>query len=209
MPFYTKHLRDGEQIIEVIRKHWTTNIFKYIILIILICLPFFFMVPLFNAGMWGQIIFAFLLAVALFWLLKIISLNYFNCLVITTQRLINFSQAANFTRQVKEVDFVDITEVSYAIKGLQHLTKTGSIFIKTKASQNKTAIKIEQLKQPQDVQRLILDLKKLAIEEDLLKHKQAQTQENYSEILQRMKQNIGQSGIERLMRNLEQKEDEE
>lgn len=203
MSFYTKNLRDGEQIIEVIRKHWITNLFKYIIITLLILVPFFFMVPLFSLGLFGQIIFALLLAIGVFWLLKVISLNYFNCLCITTQRVIDFSQKENFERRVKEIDFVDIIEVSHKVKGLQNLNKTGTVFIKTKASHGKNALIMRNISNPQKLQDLILDLKKLAIEENLIKQKQAQTQENYSELLNRMKKDIGQEGIDRLMRNLE------
>ncbi len=202
MSFYSKNLRDGEQIISVIRRSWINNIFRYFLAFLLFIVPFFFMFPLLAWGIIGQIIFSLLLAVAVLYLLKLISLAYYNCLVITTQRLIDFDQKKTFERQVKETDFIDITEVSYKIKGLwQIISKSGTLAIKTKSSAE-TPLMIKNMSQPEKIQNLILELRDLAREEARIKNGQQAVRENYQEVLRKMKKEVGEDGLNRLMRSL-------
>jgi len=209
MPFYSKNLRDDEQIIAVIRRHWLTNLPKYILTFILFFIPFFFMFPLFNWGTAGQIIFSFLLAIAVFYLLKLISFSYFNCLVITTQRLIDFSQEKTLERQIREVEFPNIIEVGYKVKGLlQIISKSGNLEIRLASSPNDQPLVIRGISQPEKIQNLILDLKKLAEEESLLKSKQGNIRETYQEILSKIKKDIGQDGLERLLKSLDDDNDD-
>ncbi len=209
MSFYTKNLRDDEQIIAIIRRNWLISLPKYILAFILFFIPFFFMFPLLNWNIFGQVFFAILLAVAFFYLLKLISMAYFNCLLITTQRLIDFSQTKIFERQIKEIDFADISEVSYKFKGiLQNLFHSANLEIKLRTSADGPPLIIKHISQPEKVQNLILDLKKLDEEEKNIKNKQNQTAETYQEILKKIKKDIGKEGLERLIRSLDLDEDE-
>lgn len=205
MSFYTKNLRDDEQIIAIIRKNWITNLPRIFVVFILFLIPFFFMFPFFNWGTLGKIVFSILLAIAVFYLLKLLTLSYFNCLIITNQRLIDFSQTTSFERLVKETGFENITEVSYKIKGvLQMISKSGNLEIKLKSSFGKELpIIAKGINQPEKIQNLILDLKKLDQEEKELKNKQENIKETYRETLRKMKKDIGKDGLERLMKSLD------
>ena len=168
------------------------------------------MFAILSWGLWGQILFAALLAIALFYLLKLISLNYFNCLVITTQRLIDFSQNKAFERSVKETDFDNIAEVSYKFKGLlQNLSRAADLEIKLATSPEGPHLIVRHISSPEKVQNLILDLKKLAEEESRVKIQQGQIQQTYQETLAKIKKDIGPDGLERLVKSLDQKENNE
>lgn len=207
MSFYNKNLRDGEEIILILRRNWITYLPKIILVFILFFVPIFFMFPLLAWGQVGQIIFAILLAVALFYLLKLLSLSYFNCLLITNDRLIDFSQNKTFERTVKETDFLNIAEVSYKIKGiLQMISKCGNLEIKLKSSNQEPSLNIKGISNPEKLQILILDLKRLAIEEQKIHEQQKGISDTYQEILKKIKKDIGQEGIDRLLRSINPEE---
>lgn len=209
MSFYNKNLRDGEQIILIIRRNWLTYLPQIILVFILFFVPIFFMFPLLAWGQIGQIIFAFLLAIALFYLLKLLSLSYFNCLIITNDRLIDFSQNKTFERIVKETDFLNIAEVSYKINGfLQMISKSGNLQIKLKSSSQEPSLHIKGLSNPEKIQILILDLRRLAVEEQKLNEQQKGISETYQEILKKIKNDIGQEGIDRLLNSLKPENEE-
>ncbi|HPA25510.1 MAG TPA: hypothetical protein PLK76_01990 [bacterium] len=207
MSFYNKNLRDGEQIILILRRNWLTYLPKIILVFILFFVPIFFMFPLLAWGQIGQIIFAFLLAIALFYLLKLLSLSYFNCLIITNDRLIDFSQSKTFERTVKETDFLNIAEVAYKIKGfIQMISKSGNLEIKLKSSSQEPSLNIKGINNPEKIQILILDLKRLAIEEQKIHDQQKGISETYQEILKKIKKDIGQEGIDRLLKSINPEE---
>jgi len=165
------------------------------------------MFPLLAWGQIGQIIFAFLLAIALFYLLKLLSLSYFNCLIITNDRLIDFSQSKTFERTVKETDFLNIAEVAYKIKGfIQMISKSGNLEIKLKSSSQEPSLNIKGINNPEKIQILILDLKRLAIEEQKIHDQQKGISETYQEILKKIKKDIGQEGIDRLLKSINPEE---
>lgn len=210
MPFYSQNLRDSEQIIAIIRRNWITSLPKILIIILLFFVTFFFMFPLLAWGIAGQIIFSLLLAIAVLYLLKFLVLSYYNCLVITTERLIDFSQKNSLERKVQEADFLDISEVSYQIKGiLQILSRSGNLMIKIKGGGENPNIIIKGINTPAQIQNLILDLKRLAITEKEIQHTRSGVQESYREILAKMKSDIGREGLTRLMDSLSEKNDSE
>ena len=203
MSFYSKNLRDNEQIIAIIRRNWLTYLPKIVLAFILFFIPFFFMFPLIAWGEIGQIILALLLALALFYLFKLLALSYFNCLIITTERLIDFSQNKTLERTVKETDFMNISEVSYKIKGiLPMISRAGNLEIKLKSAGQEPGLIIKGVSSPEKVQNIILDLKKLAEEEMRIKKDRSVASETYQQILMKIKNDIGQEGIERLLNSL-------
>ncbi|HPI67457.1 MAG TPA: hypothetical protein PKZ16_02870 [bacterium] len=204
MPFYSSHLRDGEQIIAIIRRHWLTILPQIIICVLLFFIPFFFMFPLFDLGTIGQIIFSLLLGIAFLYLIKLSILTYYNCLIITTKRIIDFHQKKSLERKVQEADFLDIADVSYQIKGLfQILSRSGNLMIKSKNFGAEPNIVIVGIKKPMQIQNLIIDLKKLAEEENKINNNRHQVQASYREILQKIKADIGPDGVKKLLSNLE------
>jgi len=203
MSFYSKNLRDGEQIIAIIRRNWLTYLPKIILAFILFFIPIFFMFPFLVWQTMGQIILTLLFAIALFYLLKLLSLSYFNCLIITTERLIDFSQNKTFERTVKETDFLNISEVSYKIKGiLQMISRAGNLEIKLKSSGQEPSFTIKGISAPEKIQNLILDLKKLSEEENKIKKAHSAISETHQETLLKIKNDIGEEGIERLLQTL-------
>jgi len=210
MSFYSSHLRDGEQIIAIIRRHWLTILPQIILCLFLFLVPFFFIFPLFDLGIAGQIIFSLLLGIAFLYLIKLSILTYYNCLIITTKRVIDFNQKKSLERRVQEADFLDIVDVSYQIKGLfQTISRSGNLMIKSKNSNAEPNIVIGGIRKPAQIQNLIIDLKKLAEEENKINNNRHQVQESYREILQKIKSDIGPDGVEKLLRNLKESESDE
>lgn len=207
MSFYSSHLRDGEQIIAIIRRHWLTILPQIIFCLLLFFIPFFFMFPLFDLGIAGQIIFSLLLAIAVLYLFKLLILTYYNCLIITTKRIVDFHQKKSLERKVQEADFLNIADVAYQIKGLiQIISRSGNLMIKSKNSGSEPNIIITGIKRPVQIQNLILDLKKLAEEENKINENRHQVRESYREILQKIKADIGPEGVEKLLLNLNENE---
>ena len=102
--FYTKNLRDNEDIVLLAKKHWLAYLINYLICFVLYFIPFFFLFILFNWGLAGRIIWFVLVVAASIYFLRLLGMLYFNCLLITSQRIVNYGYYKIFTKKVIEFD---------------------------------------------------------------------------------------------------------
>ncbi len=133
MSEYLRHnlsIRDDEDILRIIRRHWSSFFWDYLFLFLFVVGPFFLIVPLFRWGMNGIIIFfAFLFVGALLALRTFVSW-YFNALVITSMRVIDIDQRGFLERHVVEISFDEMHGVTMQRKGiLQRLFRHGILVI--------------------------------------------------------------------------------
>ena len=68
-------LQDKEEIKMLLRRYWVSMIYHLFLGLILFSIPFFFIVPLFQKGGWGILIFSIILLGALFVIFKTIFLR--------------------------------------------------------------------------------------------------------------------------------------
>lgn len=147
-------LKENEEIFKTIRRHWLTYLFSIFITFILICLPFLFIVPLFQWGKWGILLFFLIILVAIVFGLRTFVLWYYNIFVITNKRVIDIDQKSFFSRVVWDSSLDRIQDVTYSKKGLiQTLFNYGNIQIIPTGSTTK--VEIINIHNPQKVQEMI------------------------------------------------------
>ena len=209
--FYTKNLRENEDIVLIIKKHSLAYIINYIVCFILYFIPFFFLPLLFDKGVLGRIIFFILVIMASFYFLRLLAFMYFNCLVVTSRRVINFGYQKLFTKKVIELDLDNITDISHTLKGiLANIFDVGSLEIVWKISDQEKLLTTKFVKNPAKIQRIILDLIKLNIK-DNLKNDNAREirKQSNQEILVKIKNEVGYNNLLKLVKSLEDKEEDE
>ncbi len=147
-----------ERVVKICHPVWLTYFWSYFFSAIFILTPFFFMFFLFAKENWGMIVFFVSLLVGLGFLFRAIFLNYYNALVITTERLIGLTQFGAWNRQVSEINYAHVRQVSFQIKGLwRTLFKDALLKVETDGGQ--AALVFDGLRQPARVQELITSLR--------------------------------------------------
>lgn len=140
-----------------VRHYPASYLLKGIVLFLYFLLPFFFLFPLWDAGMIGRIVFGLLLVSALLLVARFWAVVYFNSLIITDRRIIEIRQKGLFDQHVSEVQYEKIQNISYAKKGLlQMMLGFGSVFVHS-SSQAKP-IEIKHVHNPRGVREMIVRL---------------------------------------------------
>jgi uncharacterized membrane protein YdbT with pleckstrin-like domain len=154
---FTRNLKEGEELVEIVRRFYVSYLWQAIVALILILLPFFLMFPLFRWGWPGVVSFFVLLVLGVIYGIRQTLIYFLNALVITDQRIIDFDQSGLFSRVVSEATYDKIQDVSFSIKGVwQTLYHFGDLRIQTAA--NHITLEIYDIANPQRVQNLIVDL---------------------------------------------------
>ncbi|MFH1457067.1 MAG: hypothetical protein ABIF17_03050 [Patescibacteria group bacterium] len=208
--FYTKNLRENEDVVLAVKKNSLAYIGNYIICFILYFVPFFFLTFLFERGMFGRAGFFVLVIIASLYFLRLLAFMYFNCLVITTQRIVNFGYQRFLTKKVIELDIEDIIGVEHTLKGIfANLFNVGSLEISWTISDKEKLLVTKFVKDPAKVQRIILDLVKLSIKDAANENAPIFKKESYQETLVRIKKDIGYATLLKLVKSLGKSEDKE
>lgn len=150
-----KNLKSNEKIIKIARRYSLIYFWQWLVCFILIVGPFFFIYPLFQRKPWGVVIFALVLFLGLFYSLRLFITWYYNCFLITSQRVIIFKQKGFFERIISEAEYGKIQEVSYRFKGFfQTLFRYGTIRIQATSS-----LELNKVHHPERIQDLINTLR--------------------------------------------------
>lgn len=209
MSFYTKKLKVGEELVLVLRRHWIINLPRYILAAVLTLVPFFLMWPLFVWGLQGQIIFCFLLALAVFYWFKTLAFNYYSCLVVTTQRLIDFMQLDILARRIKTVELFEVREVDQRVRNIIHrIFHLADLEIKLATDAGERTMLIEHVSQPERLQSLILEISRLSGEEKVLIERRQSITGQYQDILSRIKKEVGLNEFRYLVNKIESDKDD-
>lgn len=154
-PYLSKMLRDGEEVIALIRRTALAIAGRIIVSLILLCAPFFFLFPLFHYGKLGILAFFLLLGMGIVLGIRTVLLYYFNTLVITSHRIIDMDQRGMFNRTVSDAAYSRIQDVSFTIKGIaQTIFHYGSLTIETAGSSSR--LLIQGVRNPERVHDLIM-----------------------------------------------------
>jgi hypothetical protein len=152
-------LKEGERILLVVRQ--TPIVFSGAVLLglFLFLLPFFLLFPLFSYGKWGVAGFIILILVAFCFSSYKFVLWYFNCGIITNQRVIDIDQKNITDRVVSEVPYYKIDDVSYTVKGLkQTLFHYGNVIVAIRGY--RSSVTLQNVAHPALVQELILEVER-------------------------------------------------
>jgi len=159
--YLERQLRDGEELLTVVRRSPVAHLLGWIIGTLLIIAGFFFLYPLIHQGVWGRIVFAFLLIVGVIVLVRTIILHRMNVFVLTSERVIDIDQQGMFSRVVSECLYQNIQEMSFSVTGvLGTLAHVGTLMVHTAG--DRADLHISGIKDPQRVQELISKVQKHA-----------------------------------------------
>ncbi len=157
MSFVDRLIQEDEDLVMFVRHYPASYVVKAIVLFIYFLLPFFFLFPLWDAGIVGRIVFWLLLISALLMIVRFWAVVYFNSLIITDRRIIEIHQKGLFEQHVSEMQYDKVQNISYAKKGLfQMLLGYGSVYVHS-SSQAKP-IEIKHVHNPREVREMIVRL---------------------------------------------------
>jgi len=192
MSYFTKNLKDNEELVRLIRRHSISFVPVAIIALVFLLLPFFLMFLLFKWVV-GLIFFLILLVIGLILLIRFLVLWYYNALLITNQRVILYEQKGLFERYVTETEYSKIQDVSYLYKGLwQSILHYGTLKIQILSSD--TIIKAEKIPQPMKVQEIIKNIQK----NQTINHDEL-SEDELTLVAKKLKSKLGSDKIRKLL----------
>lgn len=197
------NLSEGEHIKLVVRRYFMVYWWQALLIALLLLLPFFLLYPLFQWTPWGPIIFAVLLAAGVLGLIRLYVSWYFNCLVVTSQRLVDFDQKGPLDRTVSEVPLERVDDISYRRRGLfQSLFNYG--IIQYSIPPGRAKIVVKGVKNPQTVCQQVIGL----VEESRSSKGQIydgsiNTVSGLKKLLKEMHKELGPEGFQRVIEEIE------
>src|SRR3989344_4924177 len=152
-------LKEGEDILLIVRQTPIAFSTQILIGLLLFLLPFFLLFPLFSRGKWGMAGFAVLVAAAIIFTAYQFIFWYFNCGIITSQRVIDIDQRSLFDRLISEVQYYKIDDVSCNTKGVkQTMFRYGNVVIAIRGY--RSSVTLRNIARPAMVQELILEVER-------------------------------------------------
>jgi len=152
------HLKIEEEVLQVVRESLIPHIGKFGLLCLWFLVPFFFMFPLLQIGIFGIIAFGILILSAMILILRAYRIWAFTVLVITDLRIVDIDQKGLFDRVVTEAVFPEIEEVNYRTRGFfATIFRYGILKIKMHGSS--ADFEFHFVKNPSQVHDLINDLR--------------------------------------------------
>ncbi|HEY0220955.1 MAG TPA: PH domain-containing protein [Candidatus Paceibacterota bacterium] len=168
MNFRALHLEEGEDVIYEVRKHWIVFLGNVIALFLLASLPLIvfsfaglFFPELLNIDVHGNIyalfFFFYFLWVLVLWISFFINWTkfYLDVWYVTEKRIIIAEQRQLFDRQVSNIRFDKIQDVSVLIDGfIATFLDFGSVRVQT-ASEDNTEFSMNMVRHPGEVRKVI------------------------------------------------------
>lgn len=175
--FIENHFRGqekGERILQIIRRHWFNIAVQYI--------PIFFMLVAWGAlltllpqyaseiigGNFAFFMFAMTAFLMFIWVYAaIIWVDYYlDVWIITNRRVVNVEQKGLFVRQVSELRYRNVQDVSTHVNGIfPTFLKFGNVVIQTAGTQ--PMFEFRSVPQPYAIQASIIDLQKKSRRNDM------------------------------------------
>ncbi len=117
-PYAFVQLKAHERVVAVVREHAATHLGGWILVSLLLLLPFFLAFPLFKQGTPGVIALAALLLVGLVALWARWRRYMGTVLIVTDRRVIDVEHPGLFGRRVTDVPYRRVDEVAYERRGI-------------------------------------------------------------------------------------------
>lgn len=155
--YFTKNLKEDEEVIKIIRPSFSIYILRFIIAFFFLLLPFFLLFLLLQYRLYGLLLFFLLLLLGSFLILRVLFIWGRQAFILTNRRIIDFDQKGLFSKTVSETPYENITDLAYTQKGIgATLFHYGTINIQTSGPQNNIAL--ENVVHPEKLKEEINDL---------------------------------------------------
>lgn len=175
-------LKEGEQILSVIKRYGLTFFWWWIFILILFVVPFFFMFWLFRHGWWGQTLFTVPVLLGILSIVRTLFIWQRNVLIITTHRLVDIDQRGFFDKIVSDIPYDQVEDVMGRIKGFWGtIFRYGNLNIQT--GSGKVQIIVDKIKQPTFLQQEINEIR----EKRLAKHSHDFSEDLAESILEKLR----------------------
>lgn len=150
------HLREGEEILEILRRYPLTYFYVYIFSLALMVVATFFITWLFAHGWWGSALYGLVMLFGFFLFFQTWYFARANMLIITNQRAVDVSRTGWFDEIVSSVGHIDIVDVSFRRRGFfSNIFNYGDIYLQTKNKQFN--LEIAKIHQPQKAVNFIME----------------------------------------------------
>ncbi|MFA6391922.1 MAG: PH domain-containing protein [Patescibacteria group bacterium] len=197
--YFTKHLKEGEETVKIVRAYALSHLFQIIIIILLLILPFFFLFPLFQRGFWGVIGFFILLTVAIVITVRAVIIWYFNAFLITNKRIIDFDQRGLFNKTVSVATYDKIQDISFNKKGVfSTIFNYGTIVIQTAGAN--ANLEIRNVFEPEKIQDIIMEIQKESLQKERV-GKEEMSAAELIDILEQTKEKLGKERFNRFIKS--------
>lgn len=194
--YLSKQLQNGEDVVQVVRRHPATMFPSVGSGGILILLDFFFIAWWFRHQQWGALGFVLLLVIGLMMIVRGLYLWSHNVLAVTNKRVIDIDQRGLFERNVAETSFDKIQDVRYTIRGFwPTIFRFGTLVVQTAGST--TNLELDAVQHPVELQRLITDLQHQAQSD---RGRDVSASELLG-VVERLKTELGADGVARLLKS--------
>ncbi len=149
------HLREDEEIIEVIRSSALAEWWKYAFGLAFLATTAFFTFWLLARGWWGRSLFALGIIFGIYIILRTWFFNYHNYIVVTSERLADINRASWLDEVVSSIGYHDLKDIMVRRRGVgAAIFNYGTITVLTK--DKNLALEIPRVRKPERVQNLIL-----------------------------------------------------
>jgi len=115
---FSNYLHTGEEVLQYYQRQAASYFFSWVLALVFIIPAFFFLWPLFQAGTWGVVAFAVILAIGLVILLRTFLLWRGNIVLVTNERILDLSKEGMFGKSVSQATYNEIQDVSWQRNGL-------------------------------------------------------------------------------------------
>jgi hypothetical protein len=150
------HLRDGEEILEILRRYPLTYLHVYIFSLAVMSVATFFITWLFAQGWWGMTLYGLAMFCGFFLIGQTWYFARANMLIVTGQRVVDIARAGWLDEVVSSVGYADIMDISFRKRGLSpNFFNYGDIYLQTKSKQ--FVLEIAKIHQPQKTVNFIME----------------------------------------------------
>ncbi|MBU0613530.1 PH domain-containing protein [Patescibacteria group bacterium] len=197
--YFTKHLKEGEETVKIVRAYILSQIFKITVIIILILLPFFLLFLLFQRGFWGVIGFFALLIIAIAFTTRSAIIWYYNAFMITNKRIIDFDQKGLFDKTVSVATYDKIQDISFKKKGVfSTVFNYGTIVIQTAGTN--ANLEIRSVFEPEKIQDVIMEIQRDSLQDEKVSKEEMSASE-LIDILEQTKEKLGKERFDRFLKS--------
>lgn len=165
------HLRETEEIIEIIRQSSVNRFGRYLFCLLFLLTNTFFTFWFWTKGTEGRIVYGLIWALGLYMLYATWFVDRANYMVITTERIFDVHRKSLFTETISSLEFLEIDDVVVERSGL-FSTLFNYGFITIHPREGNFHFEISRVKRPEYVQNLLLEKRGSFVKENRFKNKQ-------------------------------------
>jgi hypothetical protein len=150
-------LNDHEKVVCIVRRYALTYLPAMIGVSLLLLGPFFLLIPLLSLGMFGKLLIALSLVLGVFYGSRMWFVWQRDCLIITSQRVVDVHQNGFTERTISEALYERISDVSHVVNGpLRILLNYGAL--RVTCGDGAVVLTMDYVKNPKAVHHTISEI---------------------------------------------------